>query len=92
MGLGFVVPKNGNSMTTSTSRGGSSRKKSFNWESTKRSKLSKNGIYIYLRLFTKYGAKRPSKKKSYGGLKSKVDEIGFLLVYSIHVNFVGMKR
>ncbi len=30
-----------------------------------------------------------AKKKFWG---SKVDEIGFLLVFSVHVKFVGMKR
>ncbi len=33
--------------------------------------------------------KDPAKKKLWG---SKVDEIGFMLVFLVHVNFVGMKR
>jgi hypothetical protein len=32
----------------------------------KKSKLSGNDVYIYLRLLPKYGAKRPSQKKVMG--------------------------
>ena len=38
----------------------------FFGKAQKRSKLSENDIYIYLRLFPKYGAKVPSKKKVMG--------------------------
>jgi hypothetical protein len=55
----------------------------------KRSKLSENDIYIHLRLSPKYGAKLYSQKKVVG---SKVDEIAFLLVITVHVYFVGIKR
>ena len=42
--------------------------KIFNFfgKAQKRSKLSENDIYIYLRLFPKYGAKVPSQKKVMG--------------------------
>ena len=42
--------------------------KIFNFfgKAQKRSKLSENDIYIYLRLFPKYGAKLPSPKKVMG--------------------------
>ena len=65
--------------------------KIFNFfgKAQKRSKLSENDIYIYLRLSPKYGAKLPSQKKVMG---SKVDEIAFLLVITVHVYFVGMNR
>ncbi len=70
--------------------------KIFNFfgKAQKRSKLSENDIYMYLRLSPKYGAKPPSQKKLWG---SKVDddddEIAFLLVITItvHVYFVGIK-
>ena len=38
----------------------------FFGKAQKRSKLSENDIYIYLRLFPKYGAKVPSQKKVMG--------------------------
>ncbi len=42
--------------------------KIFNFfgKAQKRSKPSENGIYIYLRLLPKYGAKVPSQKKVMG--------------------------
>jgi hypothetical protein len=42
--------------------------KIFNFfgKAQKRSKLSENDIYIYLRLLPKYGAKVPSQKKGMG--------------------------
>ena len=42
--------------------------KIFNFfgKAQKRSKLSENDIYIYLRIFPKYGAKLPSQKKVMG--------------------------
>ncbi len=38
----------------------------FFGKAQKRSKLSENDIYIYLRLFPKYSAKVPSQKKVMG--------------------------
>ncbi len=54
--------------------------KIFNFfgKAQKRSKLSENDIYIYLRIFPKYGETIFSQKKVIN-LGSKVDEIAFLL-------------
>ncbi len=40
-----------------------SKKLTFSQRMQKRSKLSENDIYIYLRIFQNYGAKQPSQKK-----------------------------
>ncbi len=65
--------------------------KIFNFfgQAQKRSKLSENDIYIHLRLSQNMVQNYPAKKKLWG---SKVDEIAFLLVITVHVYFVGMKR
>ncbi len=56
--------------------------KIFNFfgKAQKRSKLSENDIYIYLRLFPKLVQKYSAKKILWG---SKVDEIAFLLVITV---------
>ena len=41
-------------------------KNDFSLAAQKRSKLWINDLYLYLRLFAKYGAKRPIKKKLLG--------------------------
>jgi hypothetical protein len=67
MGLGFVVPKNGNSMTTSTSRGGSSRKKKFQLGKRQKGANFRRMIFTYIYDFPQNMVQNgPAKKKGMG--------------------------